>query len=126
MKGKRHLTGHSQVSRALDCAGSICGFIKLGATCLEFTSKPPEALALAVPASSTSSSGDRQLVAFVLWNGGSQTVVPTQWGLQNTSKHEEFRDVTAETPDAGGYCGTLGVGGSSWWHLGVFDTCKEL
>lgn len=40
VKGKRHLTGYSQVSGALDRAGCICGFIRLGATCLEFASKP--------------------------------------------------------------------------------------
>lgn len=43
MKGKRDLTGYSQVPGALDQSGCICGFIKLGATFLEFASKPQEA-----------------------------------------------------------------------------------
>lgn len=43
VKSKRHLTGYSQVPGALDRSGCVCGFIKLGATFLEFASKPQEA-----------------------------------------------------------------------------------
>lgn len=43
LKGKRHLTGYSQAPGMLDHSSCVRGFIKLGATFLEFASSPQEA-----------------------------------------------------------------------------------